>query len=248
MTGAPDESDEFDELDTARGPQEGTADDSSAGSPAAGTASAGTGSTRPTPAANELDRDESDLEASDPDGPGTDDELTLEAAALVDSPTVDDFGGRAGGSTGVHPDTVKAADYLEDLRRLQAEYVNYKRRVDRDRSLARESGVQSVVEALLPVLDDVHLAREHGDLEEGPFAAVADKLEAILGRFGVVSLGAPGQEFDPAIHEALMHVEASAADLPEGATTTTVVQVLQPGYKVGDRVVRPARVSVADPQ
>ena len=146
---------------------------------------------------------------------------------------------------GVHPDTRKAAEHLEDLRRLQAEYVNYKKRVDRDREQARDRGVTQVVEALLPVLDDIHAAREHGELEGGPFAAIADKLEGILGRFGVESIGAKGEEFDPVIHEALMHVEA---DLPEDATTTTVVQVIQPGFKMGERVVRPARVSVADPR
>ena len=145
----------------------------------------------------------------------------------------------------VHPDTRKAAEHLEDLRRLQAEYVNYKKRVDRDRDLARDRGVTQVVEALLPVLDDVHAAREHGDLDGTPFAAIADKLDGILGRFGVERIGAKGEEFDPAIHEALMHVEA---ELPEDATTTTVVQVIQPGFKMGERVVRPARVSVADPQ
>jgi molecular chaperone GrpE len=145
----------------------------------------------------------------------------------------------------VHPDTRKAAEHLEDLRRLQAEYVNYKKRVDRDRDLARDRGVTQVIEALLPVLDDIHAAREHGELEGGPFAAIADKLEGILGRFGVTTLGAKGEEFDPVIHEALMHVEA---ELPDDATTTTVVQVIQPGFKMGERVVRPARVSVADPQ
>ncbi|MEP6798063.1 MAG: nucleotide exchange factor GrpE [Lapillicoccus sp.] len=143
------------------------------------------------------------------------------------------------------PPVVANVDYLEDLRRLQAEYVNYKRRVDRDRDVAREQGVGQVVVSLLPVLDDIHLARQHGDLEGTPFASIADKLDGILGRFGVTQLGAAGEEFDPAVHEALMHVEA---ELPEGATATTVVQVLQPGYKVGERVVRPARVSVADPQ
>lgn len=145
----------------------------------------------------------------------------------------------------LHPDTVLAAERLLDLQRLQAEYVNYKRRVDRDREVARDAGTVAVLEALLPVLDDIHLAREHGDLVDGPLSAIADKLAAALTRFGVTSIGAAGEEFDPSVHEALMHVEAQ---LPDHATTTTVVQVLQPGYKVGERVVRPARVSVADPQ
>ncbi|HSU74461.1 MAG TPA: nucleotide exchange factor GrpE [Terrabacter sp.] len=137
-----------------------------------------------------------------------------------------------------------AATLLADLQRLQAEYVNYKKRVDRDREVIRHTAVGSVVESLLPVLDDIHMARQAGDLASGPFASIADKLEATLGRYGVERLGEAGQEFDPNVHEALMHVEA---ELPEGATETTVVQVLQPGYRIGDRLVRAARVSVADP-
>lgn len=137
-----------------------------------------------------------------------------------------------------------AATLLADLQRLQAEYVNYKKRVDRDREVIRHTAVGSVVESLLPVLDDIHMARQAGDLAGGPFAAIADKLESTLGRFGVERVGEAGQEFDPNVHEALMHVEA---ELPEGATGTTVVQVLQPGYRIGDRLVRAARVSVADP-
>jgi molecular chaperone GrpE len=94
------------------------------------------------------------------------------------------------------------------------------------------------------VLDDIHLARQHGDLESGPFAAIADKLEATLGRFGLSRFGQPGETFDPTVHEALMHTEA---ELAEGTTATTVVQVLQPGYRSGERVLRAARVAVADP-
>jgi molecular chaperone GrpE len=138
-----------------------------------------------------------------------------------------------------------AASLMVDLQRLQAEYVNYKKRVDRDRDVNRTHAVNNVVEALLPVLDDIHMARQAGDLKEGPFAAIAEKLEGVLGRFGIERVGEVGEEFDPTIHEALMHVQA---ELPEGATTTTVVQVLQPGYRNGDRLVRAARVSVADPE
>jgi molecular chaperone GrpE len=128
---------------------------------------------------------------------------------------------------------------------LQAEYVNYKKRVDRDRELHRHVALSSVIEALLPVLDDIHLARQHGDLESGPFAAIADKLEGILTKFGVERFGQPGDAFDPVVHEALMHIQA---ELAEGTEVTTVVQVLQPGYKMGERVIRAARVAVADPQ
>jgi molecular chaperone GrpE len=137
-----------------------------------------------------------------------------------------------------------AATLLADLQRLQAEYVNYKKRVDRDREVIRTTAVGGVVESLLPVLDDIHMARQVGDLADGPFASIADKLESILGKFGVERVGAAGEEFDPNVHEALMHVQA---ELPDGATGTTVVQVLQPGYRIGERLVRAARVSVADP-
>ena len=134
-----------------------------------------------------------------------------------------------------------AAERLEDLQRLQAEYVNYRRRVDRDRDVAKDAALAGVAEALLPVLDDIHLARQHGDLS-GPFAAIADKLEATLGRFGLARYGENGEPFDPAVHEALMH---SHSDEVQVATCT---QVLQPGYRFGERVLRPARVAVADPQ
>ena len=175
---------------------------------------------------------------------------TVDAEVLAEGD--DAFAGDVGealpgedGDAGPHPDTQLAADRLEDLRRLQAEYVNYKRRVDRDRDRDREAAIGSVVESLLPVLDDLHMAREHGELGDGPLLAIADKLEATLGRFGVQRLGAVGETFDPAVHEALMHLPE--ADLPEGATETTIVQVMQPGFKVGERVVRAARVAVADP-
>ena len=149
------------------------------------------------------------------------------------------------GTEGEHPDTLLAAERLEDLRRLQAEYVNYKKRVDRDRSLAREAGITHVLESMLPVLDDIHLAREHGDLEGGPFAAISEKLETILAKLGIERFGSVGDEFDPNSHEARMNI---AADLPEGTTATTVVTVLQPGFRIGERVVRAARVAVANPQ
>jgi molecular chaperone GrpE len=145
----------------------------------------------------------------------------------------------------VHPDTTLAADLTRDLQRLQAEYVNYKKRVDRDRAMHRDLAVAGVVEALLPVLDDIHLARQHGDLEGGPFSAIADKLDATLTKIGVERYGQPGDPFDPNIHEALMHIEA---ELAEGTVGTTVVQVLQPGYRMGQRIIRAARVAVADPQ
>lgn len=135
-----------------------------------------------------------------------------------------------------------AEERLEDLRRLQAEYVNYRKRVERDRDVARELTVVAVVEAMLGVLDDIDSARQHGDLVEGPFAAIAEKLEATLAKFGWERYGAVGEPFDPAWHEALMHQQS------DEVTEPTVVQVLQFGHRVGERVVRAARVAVAGPE
>lgn len=151
-------------------------------------------------------------------------------------------------AAGEHPDTALAAQRLEDLQRLNAEYVNYKRRVDRDRALVQERAIHDVLESVLPVLDDIQAARDHGDLADGPFAAIADKLEATLGKHGLVRYGAKGEGFDPTVHEALMH-QAWPEDDPalDGAEGTTIIMVLQPGYRAGETVIRPARVAVADP-
>ncbi len=134
-----------------------------------------------------------------------------------------------------------AAERLEDLQRLQAEYVNYRKRVDRDRSVARDQAVAGVLEALVPVLDDVDLARQHGELAGTPFAAVAEKLEATLTRFGWERFGEVGEAFDPQVHEALMHQHS------DEVTEPTVSMVMQPGHRVAGRVVRAARVAVTSP-
>jgi len=133
------------------------------------------------------------------------------------------------------------AALTDDLKRLQAEYVNYKRRVDRDRELVKQNAVFSVLTGLLPVLDDIDRAREHGELEGG-FKAVADSLERSVATQGLVRFGRPGDEFDPRLHEALMH--AHSPDV----TTTTCQDVVTAGYRIGERVVRPARVTVVDPE
>ena len=135
----------------------------------------------------------------------------------------------------------KVAGLTDDLKRLQAEYVNYKRRVDRDRELVKQNATFSVLSAMLPVLDDLDRAREHGELEGG-FKAVADSLERIVAAQGLVKFGKPGDEFDPRYHEALMH--SHSADV----TTTTCQNIISAGYQIGERVVRPARVTVVDPE
>lgn len=159
--------------------------------------------------------------------------------------------GEATGDAEIHPDTARADQLQDDYLRLQAEYVNYKRRVDRDLPVHKERAVHDLLESLLPVLDEIHLAEQHGDLPEGsPFRAIADKLEQVLAKQGLERVGVKGEAFDPNVHEALMHGawDASDPELPSDATATTVVTVLQPGYRAGERVLRAARVAVADPQ
>ena len=132
------------------------------------------------------------------------------------------------------------AERTADLQRLQAEYANYRKRVDRDRAAMREQAVAATLSGLLPVLDAIDQAREHGELSGG-FKSVADSLQAALGRLGLVAYGEKGDAFDPKIHEALTHSYSS------DVTEDTCVEILQPGYKVGERILRPARVAVAEP-
>ena len=134
----------------------------------------------------------------------------------------------------------EVATYKEDLQRLQAEYANYRKRVDRDREAAAELTTALVISQLLPVLDDIDRASEHGELTGG-FKAVADQLQAITSKLGLVKFADVNVPFDPMIHEALMH--STSEDVSE----TTTTQVLQPGYKFKDKVIRPARVAVTDP-
>ncbi|NLT30692.1 MAG: nucleotide exchange factor GrpE [Propionibacterium sp.] len=127
-----------------------------------------------------------------------------------------------------------------DLQRLQAEYVNYKRRVDRDRDVARQNGVESVLMDILPILDDLQAAREHEELTGG-FKAVADEIEQTAAKYGLAAYGAKGDPFDPTIHEALFH---SYVDGLEGPTC---VDVLQVGYMWKERRLRTAKVAVGEP-
>ncbi|GHH39095.1 nucleotide exchange factor GrpE [Streptomyces candidus] len=128
-----------------------------------------------------------------------------------------------------------------DLQRLQAEYQNYRRRVERDRVTVKEIAAANLVTELLPVLDDIGRAREHGELVGG-FKSVAESLETVAAKMGLQQFGKEGEPFDPTIHEALMH--SYAPDVTE----TTCVAILQPGYRIGERTIRPARVAVAEPQ
>ncbi|MGL4831431.1 MAG: nucleotide exchange factor GrpE [Propionibacteriaceae bacterium] len=134
------------------------------------------------------------------------------------------------------------AERTEDLQRLQAEYVNYKRRVDRDRDRARQLGMESVVADLLPVLDAITAAKQHEELSGG-FKLVADELAKVATKHQLVAYGEAGEVFDPQLHEAMMSVPGH-----EGQTEPEVGTVLQPGYTLGERIVRHARVTVAEPE
>ena len=128
-----------------------------------------------------------------------------------------------------------------DLQRVTAEYANYRKRVDRDRAAAAELTTGAVLTALLPVLDDIDRAREHGDLV-GPFASVAESLTAVTGKLGLTAFGEKGDRFDPNRHEAVAH--QTSADVTE----PTCVEVMRRGYTLGERLLRPALVAVADPE
>lgn len=128
-----------------------------------------------------------------------------------------------------------------DLQRLQAEFLNYKRRVDRDRDLIRENATYAALAPITEVLDTIDRAREHAPLEDG-FKAVADQLERIVTKLGLTKFGAPGDPFDPSLHEALSHI----GEDPDVEVTTCKV-VAKAGYRIGDRVVRAAQVLVVDP-
>jgi len=135
----------------------------------------------------------------------------------------------------------KLAERTADLQRVSAEYANYRKRVDRDRLVVREQALANVLATLLPVLDDIGRARAHGELVGGS-ETVAQSLESIVTKLGLVAFGTEGEPFDPNVHEALTHSYSTSVTEP------TCVQILQPGYKVGERIVRPARVAVAEPE
>ena len=134
-----------------------------------------------------------------------------------------------------------SATLTADLQRLQAEYANYRKRVDRDRALAHEISIATVLSEFLQVLDDLDRANEHGELTGG-FKAIADQVQSITAKLGLTKFGEAPSPFDPNIHDALLH--ETSAEVSE----TTVTKILQPGYKHKDRILRPARVAVTDPQ
>ncbi|MGB9376943.1 MAG: nucleotide exchange factor GrpE [Mycobacteriales bacterium] len=144
---------------------------------------------------------------------------------------------------GAQPDAAakELAERTADLQRVSAEYANYRRRVDRDRLATAEIATAGVLASLVPVLDNIDRAREHGDLT-GAFAAVAEELEGTLSKLGLIGFGTPGDPFDPTRHEAVMHSTSPDVEQP------TCVEVMRRGYSLGERLLRPAMVAVADPE
>ncbi|RCV48135.1 nucleotide exchange factor GrpE [Marinitenerispora sediminis] len=155
-------------------------------------------------------------------------------------PRVDESAGGEADLAGADALRAELDERVNDLKRVHAEYANYRRRVERDRAAVREQAVAQVVGELLPVLDDIGRAREHDELTGG-FKSVGESLESLVGKLGLKKYGEKGDEFDPNVHEALTLVPTP------GVTVPTVIEVFQPGYLVGERVLRPARVVVAGP-
>ena len=166
---------------------------------------------------------------------------TAEAEAAVNDAASDIAEEAAAGDDAAVEDSLEAqlAERTEDLQRLNAEYTNYRRRTERDRQAVIETSKAKVLADFLPILDDLELARQHGDLNEGPLKAIADKLNGVLTNNQLVPFGVEGDVFDPEVHEAVQ-------DLSTG-DEQAVGTVLRRGYKVGERVVRTAMVIIADP-
>ncbi|MCX5068492.1 nucleotide exchange factor GrpE [Micromonospora lupini] len=181
--------------------------------------------------------DEIEVEVNATDGPEP------SGPPVVDAPAQPVDGGGVGTSLGAELEALRADldERTRDLQRVSAEYANYRKRVDRDRSLVQEQATGSVLAALLPILDDLDRAREHGDLV-GPFGTVAEQLTTALGKFGLNAFGEQGDPFDPTRHEAVAHQTSAEVSEP------TCVQVMRRGYQLGERLLRPALVAVADPE
>lgn len=147
----------------------------------------------------------------------------------------------------VASDDIRVAELTVDLQRVTAEYANYRKRVDRDREAVGEMAIVAVLAELMPVLDDIALARANNDLE-GPFKSVAESIEAVVAKLGLEQFGVVGEPFDPAQHEALTHAEREVAEGEEAAADAGPIctQIYQPGYRFKERIVRPARVAVEE--
>ncbi|MGK5680013.1 nucleotide exchange factor GrpE [Actinoplanes sp. URMC 104] len=192
------------------------------------------------------DRGTADAEADEPKAPTAKGKATVGAHRAADAeeqaPPAEQAE-EAKPALGAELEALRAEldERTHDLQRVTAEYANYRKRVDRDRGAAAEQTTGAVLTALLPVLDDIDRAREHGDLV-GPFASVAESLTTVTGKLGLVGFGDKGDPFDPNRHEAVAH--QTSADVTE----PTCIEVMRRGYTLGERLLRPALVAVADPE
>ncbi len=174
------------------------------------------------------------------------DETPVDAAAETEEGlTVEDILGAAQTADAAAGDAAIADAenaLLTDLKRLQAEYANYRRRTEEQRQIEIERAKGEAAKGLIPVLDDLARAEQHGDLVEGsPFAVIAEKVRAVVERLGVVAYGEKGEEFDPQRHEAIFQQPTP------GTSKTTVLEVVEVGYRLGEVELRPAKVVVAVP-
>jgi molecular chaperone GrpE len=181
--------------------------------------------------------------------PGTPDEGEQNEWVAAEGPDIETSFSEAdqafldGLSTGEQTEaTPEVSEHLADLRRLTAEYANYRRRVERERVAERERAVGDAARAILPVLDDLDRAEAHGDLAEGgPLTTIAQKLRGAVGKLGLTPFGEAGQAFDPREHDAIFQRENPAVE------TATVSDVVERGYRIGDTVLRVAKVVVDTP-
>jgi molecular chaperone GrpE len=174
--------------------------------------------------------------AGTPPGPTSEpgEQMSEQETTVVEQPT-------APTATGGEDLAQQLAERTDDLQRVTAEYANYRRRVDRDRSLVADQAAERFATQLFPIVDDIERARDHGDLD-GAFKVVADRILGLLDGLGVTAFGVAGDPFDPSLHEAVIHDTSSEVSVP---TATTV---LRQGFRRGDRVLRTAMVAVTDPE
>lgn len=181
-------------------------------------------------------------EAAESEALATDEDPLLAAdAELEDAAKIaeNEIDPDADGDGAVSDIELQLAERTESLQRVSAEYANYRRRTERERGELANTAKAKFATQLLPLLDDLELAEQHGDLEQGPLKAFADKFRAIVTGQGIEEFGAEGDAFNPEIHEAVQ-------DLSQG-DTKAVGTVLRKGYMIGDRLVRNAMVIIADP-
>ena len=193
--------------------------------------------------ADEFNQDEAAAQGENPEAAASAEDSNADASAdaSADNAPVDPIDAELADLVDATGPISKEAELLADLQRLQAEFVNYKARVERDRDVSRNAAIAEVLRSLLPALDDLSRAEAHSDLEGSPFAAVVAKLRASGEKFGLKTFGAKGDKFDPELHEAL--VQTPNAEVTEN----TVADVIESGYMVGDRLLRAAKVAVFIP-